>query len=187
MISNGKLQKIQILKFFRQSNILADVTLVCDDQRELKAHKVVLSSLSVVMENILTGHSEENLRIYLTGIQYKHMESILEFIYSGETSLEKKDIHETNEIAKQLAFKEFQLENTESMKYTIQEVGCEGPEACNSPEKSDKLSEKKIENKEGPVKDGLTFTVPKLDFPVGKREHISDVPILPNNSNKDKH
>ena len=137
----------QILKVFRQSNFLADVTLVCDDQRELKAHKVVLSSLSVVMENILNGHSEENLRIYLTVIQYKHMESILEFIYSGETSLEKKDIHEITEIAKQLAIKEFQLENTESMKYTIQEIGCEGPEACNSPEKSDKFSEKKLKSK----------------------------------------
>jgi len=165
----------QILKDFRHSNFLEYVTLVCDDQRELKAHRIVLSSLSDVMKSILNGHLEENPRIYLTEIQYKYMESILNFIYLGETSIEKKDIQEITNIAKHLQLKEFRFENTEEGE--CEEVKVKG-QACNS-DKVGNLLDVRVEIKEDPTENESIFSAPKQYLPERKREHIPEKPILP--------
>ena len=118
----------QLLKYSRQSNFLENVTLVCDDQRELKAHRFVLNYLSVVMKNILEEHLEENPRIYLTEIQYQYLESILDLIYLGETSIEEKDIQEITKIVKHLELKEFRFKNTEEVGYEDVKINCNLPE-----------------------------------------------------------
>ena len=58
------------------------------------------------MKKILNEHLEENPRIYLTEVQYQYLKSILDLIYLGETSIEKKDIQEITTIAKHLQLKE---------------------------------------------------------------------------------
>jgi len=77
----------KILQDMLMKNELADVTLVCDDQRQFKAHKVVLSACSAVFKNILNDHLQNSSIIYLTGIQHEEMKSILEFMYCGATNL----------------------------------------------------------------------------------------------------
>ena len=64
-------------------NKLTVVTLVCDDRKQFKAHKVVLSACSSFFKNILHDLPENSSVIYLTGIQHQEMESILEFMYLG--------------------------------------------------------------------------------------------------------
>ena len=64
-----------------------DVTLVCDDQTQLKAHKAVLSAFSPVFRGILGNHQQIHPIIFLRGIQYLEMELILKFMYFGETTV----------------------------------------------------------------------------------------------------
>ena len=45
--------------------IFTDVTLVCDDQTEVKAHKMVLSAWSQVFQNIFLANLEAHLVIHL--------------------------------------------------------------------------------------------------------------------------
>ena len=68
------------------SDYLTDVTLVCDDDIQIKAHKIVLSACSNVFKKIINSLplNDRNAVIYLRGIQHKEMESILEFMYLGE-------------------------------------------------------------------------------------------------------
>ena len=68
------------------SNVFADLTLVTDDKQQIKAHQNILSACSPVFKNILLLESNNtNPVIYLRGIQHSEMESIMQFIYLGET------------------------------------------------------------------------------------------------------
>merc|ERR1712126_497822 len=63
-----------------KSNELADVTLVCDDNKEFKVHKIVLTACSPVLKSIFHDLPQINSVIYFTGVQHQEIESILEFM-----------------------------------------------------------------------------------------------------------
>ena len=70
------------------SSEFADVTLVTDDKKQIRAHRNILSACSPVFKNILQVDSNNtNPVIYLRGIQHSEMESIMQFIYLGEARL----------------------------------------------------------------------------------------------------
>ena len=73
----------EILHEMMKSNELTDVTLICDDKRQFKAHKIVLSACSSVFKSIIDDLPQNSSVIYLRGIQHQEMESILEFMYLG--------------------------------------------------------------------------------------------------------
>ena len=56
----------------------SDVTLVCDDQTQFKAHKIVLRACSPVFKKIIDNNPSQHPLIYLRGIQSYEMESILQ-------------------------------------------------------------------------------------------------------------
>jgi len=64
-----------------------DVTLVCDDQEQLKAHKVILSACSPFFKNILKKNAHPNPLIFLSGVDVENLKAILNFIYLGETAV----------------------------------------------------------------------------------------------------
>ena len=66
-----------------------DVTLVCDDQEQFKAHKMILSASSPLFKSLLNSHSQNEAIIYLAGVKSQEMMSILEFIYLGKTKFDK--------------------------------------------------------------------------------------------------
>jgi hypothetical protein len=70
----------------------ADVTLATADDRQIKAHKVIISSCSSFFKNILVKNPHPNPLIYLKGITYAHLESALQFIYLGQCDMNDKDI-----------------------------------------------------------------------------------------------
>ena len=90
------------------SDYLTDVTLVCDDDIQIKAHKIVLSACSNVFKKIINSLplNDRNAVIYLRGIQHKEMESILEFMYLGETTYHKDKMDEFLNVSKSLDIKE---------------------------------------------------------------------------------
>ena len=60
----------KMLHDMNKSSELTDVTLVCDDKKQLKAHKTVLSACSSVFKSIITELPQNNSVIYLKGIQH---------------------------------------------------------------------------------------------------------------------
>ena len=95
-----------MLHNMRKSENLTDVTLVCDDQRQFKAHKVVLSACSTVFKNIIDSLPLNSSVIYLRGIQHQEMESILEFMYLGVATFYQERMNEFLNVAKNLEIKE---------------------------------------------------------------------------------
>ena len=96
----------EMLQEMMKSKELTDVTLVCDDKRQIKAHKIVLSACSSVFKSIITDLPQNSSVIYLRGIQHQEMESILEFMYLGVVTVYQDRMNEFLNIAKNLEIKE---------------------------------------------------------------------------------
>ena len=84
----------------------ADVTLVCDDQTQFKANKIVLSACSPVFKYIIDTNPSQHPLIYLRGIQSHEMESILQFMYLGEGRFYHERMREFIKVAQDLEVKE---------------------------------------------------------------------------------
>ena len=60
----------EILHEMMKSNELTEVTLICDDKNQFKAHKIVLSACSSVFKSIINDLPQNSSVIYLRGIQH---------------------------------------------------------------------------------------------------------------------
>ena len=89
----------------KNSNEFTDVTLVCDDKRHIKAHKVILSAYSSVFKSILKDLPQTNSAIFLSGVNHQVMESILEFVYLGETTFDQSRMNEFLSVSTNLKIK----------------------------------------------------------------------------------
>ena len=98
--------KEMLQEMFMSPNF-SDVTIVCDDQKKIKAHRNVLSASSPIFKNILQQHGEESKHpiIYLRGIQHSEMESIMQFVYYGQATFYQERINELLAVAKNLEIK----------------------------------------------------------------------------------
>ena len=107
----------EMLHEMMRSNELTDVTLVCDDKKQFKAHKIVLSACSSVFKSIINELPQNSSVIFLRGIQHEEMESILEFMYLGVATFYKERMNEFLNVSKSLEIKdiikdvEFNAEN----------------------------------------------------------------------------
>merc|ERR1740123_722451 len=72
----------------------ADVTLVSEDRKYIKAHRNILSACSPVLKDILSMDKNSSTFIYLRGIQYSELECILHYFYLGEATLSNERINE---------------------------------------------------------------------------------------------
>ena len=98
-------------KDLRTENDFFDVTLACSDSalKTLQAHKVILSACSNVFKDIFRKQSNaQNLStpyIYMRGITYNNLASILDFIYNGEVNVTQKDLNSFLAIGEELQIK----------------------------------------------------------------------------------
>ena len=93
------------IKFQRENQEFADVTLVCEDNQRIEAHKVILSGASNFFRSVLTGNKHPNPMIYMRGVNIKYLEALVDFIYNGETSICQEDLEDFLKIAQELELK----------------------------------------------------------------------------------
>ena len=86
----------------RNENDFYDVTLVSDDQKQLSAHKVVLSSCSDYFKKILKSNKHSNPLLCLEGISSSEMNNVLDYIYYGEVNIHQDDVDRFLNIAERL-------------------------------------------------------------------------------------
>ena len=96
----------------------ADVTLVTEDGKFIKAHKVVIASGSSVMKRMFMENPHPHPLIYLTGVKYNEIQSIVTFMYLGQVEVGQDDLNNFMEIAAKFQIKglveEHSLTNTSS-------------------------------------------------------------------------
>ena len=97
----------EMMREMMTSDDFTDVTLVTDDKKTIKAHRNILSACSPVFKNILQMEiNNSHPVIYLRGIQYPEIESILQFIYLGEAKFHEERMNEFLSVSKNLEIRE---------------------------------------------------------------------------------
>ena len=83
-----------------------NVTLVTEGNKQIKAHKVVLSTFSPFFRELLIGnpHHQHPL-VYLRGVKYEHLQSMVNFIYLGQTKIKFEEVNEFIKVATDLQIK----------------------------------------------------------------------------------
>ena len=92
-----------------QDKHFTDVTLVSDDDIQVAAHKVVLSSCSSVLRKLLLNNPHPHPLLYLRGINHQHMQAIIQYMYCGEVRVPQQDINEFISICNDLKVKDLCL------------------------------------------------------------------------------
>ena len=65
----------------------SDVTLACEDDKQIKAHKFILGASSLFFKRIFLENPEPNSLIFLHDIRYSELQTIMKFIYRGEVEV----------------------------------------------------------------------------------------------------
>ena len=82
-----------------------DVTLACEDNNQVEAHKVILSASSPFFKNILQRHKHQHPLLYLRGVKHSQLQDILNFMYLGEASIAQEDLNSFLAVAEDLHIK----------------------------------------------------------------------------------
>ena len=69
-----------------------DVTLATEDDKQIRAHKVILSSSSQFFRKLLIKNPHPNPLIYLKGIRHHELAMAIQFIYHGQCHVANEDI-----------------------------------------------------------------------------------------------
>ena len=91
-----------MMKNLLSTNEFSDVTLVTEDKKYLPGHKNILSASSPFFRDIFHEEKSSHPIIYLRGINSLDVESIMQFIYLGEATLNKERIDEFLAVTKSL-------------------------------------------------------------------------------------
>ena len=92
----------------RETHKLFDVTLATDDGKHLQAHKIILATGSYFFNDMFMKSNHTNMLVYLKGINSKNLEHVIEFLYTGETSIPQEYLKLFLETGKELSVKGLQ-------------------------------------------------------------------------------
>jgi len=81
-----------------------DVTLACDDD-QIQAHKVILSACSPFFRNVLKRNPHQHPLLYLKGVKYTDLQSVLNFMYHGEVNVAQDELNSFLAVAEELRVK----------------------------------------------------------------------------------
>jgi len=82
-----------------------DVTLACENDEQISAHKVILSACSPFFRNILRRNQHQHPLLYLKGVKYSELLSVLNFMYHGEVNVAQEELNDFLSIAEELRVK----------------------------------------------------------------------------------
>jgi len=88
----------------REEEDFFDVTLACEDN-QVQAHKVILSDCSPFFRNVLKKNPHQHPLLYLKGVKYQELLSVVDFIYQGEVNVAQEELKSFLAVAEDLKVK----------------------------------------------------------------------------------
>ena len=90
-----------------------DVTLACEES-QVTAHKVVLSACSSFFRSVLRRNPHQHPLLYLKGVSFSNLESLLDFMYYGEVNIAQENLNSFLSVAEELQVKGLTQSSTTS-------------------------------------------------------------------------
>ena len=104
-IEDFALKTREILENLFLSGEYSDVTFVSEDEKQIKAHKYVLSASSPFFAKLFLELKEESSFISLQEVEFLELWAIMRFIYTGVTEVSEDKVENFLETAKYLKIK----------------------------------------------------------------------------------
>ena len=98
----------------RESTDFADVTLACEDGRQIEAHKVILAASSPFFQTILKRNQHSHPLIYMRGLKSDDLVAMIDFLYCGEANVYQDNLDSFLAIAEELQLKGLQGSNDQN-------------------------------------------------------------------------
>ena len=89
----------------REEKDFADVTLACEDGKQVEAHKVILASSSPFFQKLLGRNKHPHPLIYMRGMKSEDLLAIVDFLYRGEANVFQENLDSFLAIAEELQLK----------------------------------------------------------------------------------
>ena len=89
----------------RSDKHFTDVTLACEDGKQVEAHKFVVASSSPFFQNLLEKNKHPHPLIYMKSLKFETVSTILDFLYSGEANVYQENLESFLAIAEDLQLK----------------------------------------------------------------------------------
>ena len=89
----------------RDDDDFSDVTLACEDGKQVKAHKVILASSSPFLDGLLRRHKQAQPLIYMRGVRSEDLVAIIDFLYCGEANVYQENLDSFLAVAEDLKLK----------------------------------------------------------------------------------
>ena len=81
-----------------------DVTVACEEE-QIQAHKVILSACSPFFRSVLKRNPHQHPLLYLKGVGYRDLMSIVTFMYHGEVNIAQEELNSFLAAAEELRVK----------------------------------------------------------------------------------
>merc|ERR1719186_42602 len=103
--SNREYKSCTTLERLLNDEEFADVILVTQDEKQIKAHKAILCSSSDFLRKVMAQNPHPHPLLYLLGIKAKEFEAIKKFIYIGKCEVSTQNLEMFFDAAKILDIK----------------------------------------------------------------------------------
>ena len=94
-------------KELRTNSDLFDVTLLCEEDQQIEAHKIILSACSPFFGSVLKRTKQSHPIIYMRGLKAGDLVAIVDFIYYGEVNKYRENLDRFLALAEELQLKGF--------------------------------------------------------------------------------
>ena len=89
----------------REDVDFTDVTLVCEDGKQMEAHKVILAASSPFFKEILKRSKHPHPLVFMKGLKSEDLLAILDFLYFGEANVLQENLDSFLALAEELRLK----------------------------------------------------------------------------------
>ena len=113
----------------RDNTDFADVTLACEDGKQIEAHKVILAASSSLFFSLLNRNKHNHPMIYIRGLKSLDLNALLDFLYYGEANVYQEHLDSFFAIAEEFHLKGFRAVDAsdEKQKVTIETTHINAP------------------------------------------------------------
>jgi hypothetical protein len=167
----------------RKDTDFSDVTLVCEEDQQLEAHRNILATSSPFFNTVLKKNKHSHPMIYMRGVKAKELAAIVDFIYLGEANVFQEDLEGFLALAEELQLEGLAGSSNDNLGKTEEAIEKPKPNALNKPrivkhhEKpvEDYKEESWITNPTAPVKGGEMLIPVDSTMTVDLREQIDSM------------
>ena len=116
--------KVNIASAFgnlRENNDFSDVTLACEDGKQVEAHKVILASSSPFFQKLLERNKHPHPLVYMKGLNSENLLAIIDFLYCGEANVKQENLDSFLALAEELQLKGLMGKGDENVENPVYE------------------------------------------------------------------